>query len=143
MGWFFVTIIIPLVAPLILMTIYGALPLPLRFSAKTKLIVPIKDGQLCWVGMAFCTSAMYEIANGPGGRSPQSSSGQWWWVIGGLISMLVACSFVAAGGAVFSTPLRMSPNKPWHRHYSTLLWSGGLTAVAAIIYSVVHFSMTQ
>jgi hypothetical protein len=44
MGWFFVTVLIPLVAPILLMTIYGALTLPPRFKAKTKLVMPIKDG---------------------------------------------------------------------------------------------------
>jgi hypothetical protein len=133
MGWFVVTIIIPLVAPIILMAIYRTTaPLPRRSSGKTKLIVPIKDGQFCWVGMAFCTSGMYEIADahGPAGQSLSSFPGQW-WAIGGLVAALIGCSFIAAGGAVFSTPLRRPSDKPWHRHYSTLVWSGIATTVAA------------
>lgn len=57
MGWFVVTIIVPLVAPILLMAIYGVVQPPPRFKVKTKLVVPIKDGQFCWVGMAFCASA--------------------------------------------------------------------------------------
>ena len=48
MGWLFVTILIPLVAPVLLMAVYGALTLPPRFKAKTKLVMPIKDCQLSW-----------------------------------------------------------------------------------------------
>jgi hypothetical protein len=144
MGWFVVTIIVPLVSPIILIAIYGVVPLPPRFSAKTKLVAPIKDGQLCWVGMAFCASAMYEIASarGPDGQPLQHFSGVWWWAIGGLIGALVGCSFIAASGAVFSTPLRIPMGKPWYRHYTTLIWSAALTLAAAGIYMVVHFSLT-
>jgi hypothetical protein len=144
MGWFMVTIILPLVAPILLTAIYGVVPLPPDFSEKTKVIVPIKDGQFCWVGVAFCASAIYEIADAggrPGGQSPPSLSTQSWWIIGGLIATLVSCSFIAAGGAVFSTPLRMPTGKVWHRHYATLVWSIGMTTVAAVIFSLVHYAL--
>jgi hypothetical protein len=116
-----------------------------RFKVKTKLVVPIKDGQFCWVGMAFCSSAMYELASarGHGGQPIQYLSGAWAWAIGGLIGTLVGCSFIAASGAVFSTPLRIPAGKPWHSHYTTLIWSAAMTAVAAGIYIVVHFSITS
>jgi hypothetical protein len=144
MGWFVVTIIVPLIAPILLMAIYGVVQLPPRFKVKTKLVVPIKDSQFCWVGMAFCASAMYELASARGhDRQPiQYLSGAWAWAIGGLIGTLVACSFIAASGAVFSTPLRIPAGKPWYRHYTTLIWSAAMTAVAAGIYIVVHFSTT-
>jgi hypothetical protein len=94
--------------------------------------------------MAFCASAMYEIASarGPDGQPLQHFSGVWWWAIGGLIGALVGCSFIAASGAVFSTPLRIPTGKPWYRHYTTLIWSAALTVAAAGIYVVVHFSLT-
>jgi hypothetical protein len=95
----------------------------------------------CWVGMAFCASAMYELASARGhdGQHIQYLSGAWAWAIGGLIGTLVGCSFIAASGAVFSTPLRIPAGKPWYSHYTTLIWSAAMTAVAAGIYIVVHF----
>jgi hypothetical protein len=99
MGWFVVTIIVPLVAPILLMAIYGVVQLPPRFKVKTKLVVPINDGQFCWVGMAFCASAMYELASARGHD----------------------------GQAI---------------QYTTLIWSAAMTAVAAGIHVVVHFSIT-
>jgi multisubunit Na+/H+ antiporter MnhB subunit len=134
MGWLAVTIAIPLVAPILLMAIYSVLPLPPRFSAKTKLIVPVKDGQLCWVGISFCASAIYEIADTPGPNGQPA-----WWVIGGLIVALVGCAFFAASGAVFSTPLRKPTDPHWRQHYKTLVWSARLTVVSAVIYTEAHF----
>jgi hypothetical protein len=108
MGWLAVTIAIPLVAPIILTAIFSVFPLPSKFNAKTKLIVPIKDGQLCWVGMSFCTSAIYEIADA---HRPNGHTLGEWWVVGCLIVTLVACSIFAAGGSVFPTPLHR-PYRP-------------------------------
>ena len=68
MGWFIVSILIPLIAPIIGMLVLQRLPLPVNNSEK-HLLVPIKDGQLCWASVAFCALAMYEIAV-PGTEGP-------------------------------------------------------------------------
>jgi hypothetical protein len=146
MGWFFVTVLIPLVAPILLMAIYGALPLPLRFKAKTKLIMPIKDGQLSWVGMSLCVSALYEIASRPAPVKPQIAYllEPWWgWFNAGFTLVLVGCSMFAAGGAVFSTPLRIPEGTRWYQHYATLVWSAALTGLAAVSYTMVHFVLIE
>jgi hypothetical protein len=145
MGWVFVTILIPLVAPVLLMAFYGALTLPRRFKAKTKLVMPIKDGQLSWVGMSLCVSALYEIAARPATVNPQIAYLEpWWgWFNAGLTLLLVACSLFAAGGAVFSTPLRIPEGTRWYQHYATMVWSGALTGLAAAGYTIVHFALIK
>lgn len=145
MGWFFVTILIPLVAPVLLMAGYGTLTLPRRFKAKTKLVMPIKDGQLSWVGMSLCVSALYEIAARPATVNPQIAYLEpWWgWFNAGLTLLLVGCSLFAAGGAVFSTPLRIPEGTRWYQHYATMVWSGAVTGLAAAGYTIVHFALIK
>lgn len=140
MGWFLVTVVIPLVAPIILLSVFWLFPLPPPMAAQVQLLAPIKDGQLCWGAMGFCVSALYEIAE-PGLPDHALAHGLVGWANGGFIAILVFSALLASGGAVFTTPLNVPAGVSWQRHYATLLLSSGLTLLAALGYTVVHFSL--
>jgi hypothetical protein len=64
-------------------------------------------------------------------------------LLNALDLLLVACSLFAAGGAVFSTPLRIPEGTRWYQHYATMVWSGALTGLAAAGYTIVHFALIK
>jgi hypothetical protein len=144
-GWFCVTVLLPIGAPIAFMFLYRFLPLPKRNRAMTKLILPIKDGQLCWIGMALCASALYEIDgwSHPNGQMAALLYGYKGWASAGFGILLVACSIMAAGGAVFTTPVRRQAGVPWAEHYGVLIITALFTAVAAGCYTVVHFQIVS
>lgn len=141
MGWFLVTVAIPLVAPIVLLALFWLLPLPPAIASQVRLLVPIKDGQLCWGAMGFCVSALYEIAE-PSATGRPIDPALVGWANGGFIVLLVFSAVLAAGGAVFSTPLGVPAGVDWRRHYATMLASLGLTALSAGAYTVVHFQVS-
>ena len=60
MVWFFVTVMVPLLAPFILVPIFWILPISAHLKVDAKLVALAKDGQLCWVAMGFCVSGLYD-----------------------------------------------------------------------------------
>ena len=141
MGWFLVTVLIPLVAPLVLLLVFWLLPLPQSVAAQLKLLMPIKDGQLCWGAMGFCVSALYEIAQ-PGASGRPLPGDVVGWANSGFIILLLLSALLAAGGSVFSTPVTVPSGAVWWRHFATMLASVVLTALAASAYTVVHFHVS-
>jgi hypothetical protein len=129
MGWLIVTILLPLCAPLVALMVFRALPLPVPVS----LMATIKDGQLCWVALGFCASALYEVA------IPLQKSVAMEWINGVLIGLLTLSAMIATGGAVFLTPPRCPRGVKWYRHFKCLVASVSVTLVAAAFYAVVHF----
>jgi hypothetical protein len=103
--------------------------------------VPLKDGQLCWVAIGFCASALYEIgiANPCNFRLP---AGMLDYLNGVAIVMIVGSSLLAAGGAMFPTSADRPQGVSWGKHYACFLYSLALTVCAASIYAVVHFGFT-
>lgn len=140
MGWFFVNIVLPLLAPIIGMLILQRLPLPLS-DEQIHLLVPIKDGQLCWGAVAFCALTMYEIA--VPGTGQLLSGDAVHWLNTGLTMSLSASALIAAGGAVFPTQIKPVGMHDWYKHYQALATSLGLTALSGLAYTVVHFGVLK
>lgn len=141
MGGLLISIILPLIAPICALLFLRPLPLPLGVRASIRAIVPLKDGQLCWVAIGFCASALYEIgvSNPCNFRLPLGMLG---YLNGVAIVMIVGSSLLAAGGAMFPTSRDRPQGVPWRKHYACFLYSLALTACAAGIYAVVHFGFT-
>ncbi len=136
MGWFIVSILLPLIAPLLASAIFKTVPLPVPIH----LMAPFKDAQLCWGALGFCASALYELdsleIHAPIIRQDIKS-----WVSGGVIALLVIAALLAAAGATFVTPLPKPPGIPWHKHFVCFLYSVVVTVFAACAYAVVHFGL--
>jgi len=138
MGWFIVSIVLPFIAPLVALAVFKTLPLPV----PTSLIVPFKDGQLCWGALGCCASALYEIVTPPENQ-PFVIAGATGWITGALIATLAVSALIATGGAVFFTPLPRPPQVKWWRHFRCLLASVVLTLLATSFYAVVHFDLLR
>ncbi len=54
MGWFIVTVALPVLAPMISLICMKAFPLAIP-SAQLALVKLVRDGQLCWAAIGFCT----------------------------------------------------------------------------------------
>ena len=136
MGWFMTTILVPIFAPNLVLWMWASWTHISQEDAKRlRQITPIKDGQLCWIAIAFCASALYELFEPTRSLEPGLKS----ILLAGLVVVLGASSVVAGGGAAFPAPER--PNGvPWHHHYKALKGSLILTVLSAISYSLVHFN---
>lgn len=138
MGWFLVSIVLPLIAPNILLMIFGLLPLPARTQKLVKWAAPIKDGQLCWAAAGFCASGLYELSLAKEVLSGGTALPMG-YVQSGLILLLVMSSFIAAGGAVFPSKLEVPSGAKWYKHYKAMTASVAMTFFAGGAYTVVHF----
>ena len=140
MGWFLITVVLPLVAPVLLIMPFWALPLPPANAALAKLISPVKDGQLCWGAIGFCVSALYEMAE-PGKGGHPIDGAYAGYVQAGFVILLLAASLIAAGGSIFPTHLGAPTGIGWYRYYKALTASLGLTLLAGGAYTMVHFTI--
>jgi len=138
MGWFLLTVILPVVAPIGGLIVFWLLPLPAATKAALKLVIPFKDGQLCWASMGFCVAGLYEIAE-PGAYPLDHSMANW--SDAGLIVLLVFSALLAAGGAAFPTPYPAPVGVKPAGHFATMLASFVLIILAAAAYTVVHFQL--
>lgn len=141
MGWFIVTILVPVLAPNAFLLVLRAVHLPPATARLLNALAPIRDGQLCWAAIAFCASGLYELAES-GCEPAHLSAGLRGWTQGGLIILLAASSIIAASGAAFPAQQRepSSGNLPWYLRYKAFAMSLFLTSLAGLAYTVVHFS---
>jgi uncharacterized membrane protein YozB (DUF420 family) len=137
MAWFFLTIVVPLLAPFALVPAFWML----SRSTDAKIVVLAKDGQLCWVSMGFCVAGLYDIAERVVSTHKDYNSSSATTLFISLVIFLVFSAILAAGGAVFPTSLGVPQGVAWHRHYLTLVISSIFTLLAAIGYTVVHFAL--
>lgn len=137
MGWFLINILLPLIAPVLVLAMLKALPMPQSNRDALDLLTPVKDGQLCWATIAFSASALYEIGAGAG----SVNSDYVGYLQGAAVFLLAMASILAAGGATFRTPLPKPATVPWIRHYSTLTISIFLVVWAALVRVVVQFAL--
>jgi hypothetical protein len=133
-GWFFINIVLPIIAPVLSIILLRALPVPPP-AGGLSMLVPIKDGQLCWGAIAFCASGLYDI----GSDGTIVSSNYNGWINVGVIILLVPSSLFAAVGAAFSTDINVPPGTKWHSHFSMLAASLVLTPLAGTAYTVVRY----
>ncbi|WP_454763189.1 hypothetical protein [Cupriavidus campinensis] len=139
MGWFLVTIILPLFAPVAMLLCFRVVPMsaePPRVSPLTL----VKDGQLCWGAIGFCASGLYELLaqlmNGVP-LDPTLSGFLTFW----LVAMLVASSLFAVFGAAYPTALECPPGHAWYHHYRLFALSALVVILAGGAYATVHFDL--
>lgn len=132
MGWFVTTILVPVLAPNLVIWLWASWT---HIERTPTHLAVVKDGQLCWAAIAFCASALYELLS----VSQALDAAYKGILMGSLIVTLLASSFVAGGGAVFPAPVRPE-GVSWLKHYKAMKGSFFLTAVSALLYSLVHFN---
>ena len=140
-GWFLVNVLAPILLPVV-----GVLPfllLPLQPAPESaRLIAPVKDGQLCWAVIAMGAATVYELWVAREGHHEMP----WWsgFALAGDIFIMLPAMVMAAGGAVFSTPLKSTKGDgliAWLRHYRMFVASALMTIIAAVVFTTLHFSL--
>lgn len=135
MGWFLISILIPVVAPVVLLSLY--MLAPVQPSTQTNLITQVKDGQLSWAAFAFCASALYELA---AARIPLDKSVAN-WSQGVMTALLLISAFFAFFSVVHPTPIPPPAGRPWYRHFGLLVGSGLVVSASAVAYTCLHFAI--
>lgn len=141
MGWFLVSILLPLLSPIAAMWVLQRCRLPASPQQKS-LLVPIKDGQLCWGALAFCALAMYEIAV-PGPEGVLVSEGIRGYANAGFTLIMIPSAMMAAAGAIFPIAIASPLTESWYKYYETLATSLALTVIAGGAYTVVHYGLLK
>jgi hypothetical protein len=83
---------------------------------------------------------MYEIIV-PGSEGPLVSGDAVNWLNGGLVLLLAASAFIAAGGAVFPTKIKPVTKDNWYKHYQALAASLVLASCPRLLtawYTMVY-----
>lgn len=144
MGWFIINIMVPIFAPLLVLCLFKPLPLQRENKENASLMRAVRDGQLGWIAVAFSASCTYDAAT----YIPKNGQvrPEWLgWVQGGSIVILVASAFLAALGTVF--PMGTKPEneeqKNFISRYPLFASTAAMTAAAAIVFTVTHFSLTS
>jgi hypothetical protein len=122
-------------------TSYTPTPSNTGAASWLKVMTTVKDGQLGWAVIAMGSSAIYELWGILAAGKPVP--GWEGWAFGGLILVMLSAMLVAAGGAVFSIPLLTTAAggaKAWVAHYKLFVGSAVMAAVAAFLYTCIHFS---
>ena len=142
-GWFLVNIAGPLLLPVIGILPLRLLPLPTP-TAGLKLMTTVKDGQLCWAVIAMGASTIYELWQA---LDAHKSVPAWGGLtLGGVILVMLPAMLLAAGGAVFSTPLLSGSAggvRAWIAHYRMFVGSVVMAVIAAFAYTSLHFSLQR
>ncbi len=138
MGWFMVSIVLPMLAPVLLLPIYLVVPIPAKSKANATFVTLVKDGQLCWVALGFCVSALYEVAE-PVKIGVTLPQGDVHWTNTGLTILPVFSAILASAGAIFPTPKTVPSGVRFVEHYSTMMASLVLVVLAGGAYTMVHF----
>ncbi|WP_256080202.1 hypothetical protein [Massilia sp. YIM B04103] len=142
MGWILISIILPLTAPLIALSFLRPLAVPESLRPSLSLMVPLKDGQLCWGAISFCAASLYELGIQSWVKAGTGISLQG-YLIACLIVLLVVSSLLAAGGAIFPTSNTRPAGIKWHQHYRCFLVSLALTFCASLAYILVHYDVIK
>lgn len=151
-GWFLVNILGPVALPVFGILPLALLPMGAAPLANVRLMATLKDGQLCWAVVAMSASTIYELWDAVEAHKPMPS---WAGIaLTAAIFVMLPAMLLAAGGAVFSTPLihtrgpdavvrRRSVERfcGWAKHYRVFVASLVLTLIAAAILTNLHTSI--
>ncbi|WP_295993653.1 hypothetical protein [Rugamonas sp.] len=136
MGWLLITILLPLVAPLLALLVFKLFPQP----NPLPLIAPFKDGQLCWGALGFSASGLYEIFSS-GSEGMTITAASTGWMAGVLTVSLVFSAMIAALGSAFPKSPTPPPGVSLVKHFACFLASVMLSLLAAVLYAVVHYTL--
>ena len=142
-GWVLVNIVAPVTLPLVGLFALRLLPLPDRHEGLA-FMSTVKDGQLCWAAIAMGVSTIYELWTAT--ESHRATPAWGGFVLAGIIVTMLPAMLLAAGGAVFSTPLigaDVGGGAAWIKHYRVFVGSLAMTTFTAALYTSLHFAINE
>jgi hypothetical protein len=148
-GWFWTSIVAPLLLPLIGLMPLKLLPLGAAVAPNLRFMAVVKDAQLCWGAVAMGASSFYEFWHFISNKTSNPGIGVLTPDIAILLGFLLSLIFLmtlmamilAAGGSVFSTPLLPAPAGgiwAWCKYYKAFVGSVGLCLLSAIGFTIIH-----
>jgi hypothetical protein len=139
-GWFLVTIMAPLITPVIGLLILRVLAINGVSADDAKVMSTVKNGQLGWTAIAMGSSALYELWGMLAAGNPAAWEG---WALAGLVVMMAAAMLIAAGGSLAKVELRTTTGEgitAWTMHYRIFALTAVMAAITAFLYTYIHFS---
>lgn len=127
LGWLFTAIFIPVAAPN-----FAQMALNFISANRTHWLVPVKDGQLCWVGVAFAAGGLFELETAAAVLVYKGVV-----MTGLVISLFLSGMLAAAGSAAPVAPPGPGPIN-WNQ-YRLFIGSAVITALSAGCLCAVHF----
>ncbi|HXZ06460.1 MAG TPA: hypothetical protein VEI25_00225 [Paraburkholderia sp.] len=141
LGWLFINVGVPLLAPLALLPLL-TLSRSHQTSVKRLVLNAIQDGQLCWTAIAMCAGACYDV----GGMLDVSTSGStrafaWiglaWHIL--LVIGSSALMLIGTMNALYVPTASARTERPNRR----VMWvSVFLTVTTATSFSISHYLVT-
>lgn len=141
-GWFAINILAPFFLPIIGLVALWLLPLGTTASDKLRIMAVVKDGQLCWAGVAMGASSLYKSWVALEAHKEITGGAFLLFLI--CIMMFPSMTLAAAGG-VFGTELLKTSGGglwAWCAHYKTFVGSLTLSVLTAIAYTYLHSQLS-
>ncbi|WP_233237739.1 hypothetical protein [Bordetella sp. LUAb4] len=147
--WVVINLVLPIVLPaggLWMMRV--SLPKPSdregrnKALASRRYVLLFKDGQLGWVALLMCFTAISEFSDG---LLMHHKSAPWWTI---FFFLTVAVTIFVAGvyasyGAVVSVSVKQTGSlREWIDHYGIAFWTTIFAVLAATALTVAHFWAT-
>jgi len=139
MGWIAINLVLPVLAPLLLVFLAGSVCTPHgKLRSRLRMIRAVKDGQLGWLAVAFSAHSIYELAR-------IDSRPNWaGLLLASGIAVLTASSLLSVFGTLFPVP-QLGKQRctllARFFHYRLLNATVLLVLASAILESVVPFSL--
>jgi hypothetical protein len=150
--WLGANILLPIIMPqigmLILILLLARNPTP---PTGLNIMAVVKDGQLCWAAIGMGAASYYDVWEAVYRHRPVP---EWSGLAElALLLLMLPAILVAAGGAVFPTPLKPHTGSAtvhaqkagalwaWLSHYGIFTASAGITLCAAAIYATLHLQI--
>lgn len=144
MGWFFITLVLPIALPVVILALLRCVDLPKPYSERAHPLRVVRDGQLGWIAMSFAASCSYELwAQVSGNRSATHDSAGLVLVVS--VVLLVVSGVLSMAGTLFpfdESKVQGVGWKAWLVHYKLFAATAFCTALTTVLYTVVHFYLS-
>ncbi len=139
-GWFLATIVVPVLSPFVVLSIFRVASnnLPASVKKRASFHALVKDGQLCWVALALGASCVYEIATAP-------SKPTWATIASTMAWTFIVFAAITATTGVLYPSKPGAPSRPggwaWLSHHRQPFVSMLVLATTAASYTWVHLNL--
>lgn len=143
MGWILVNILMPVVLPMLLLSVFKLTHLPDPFANRVAIKTLIQHGQLSWITMCLAISATYEIFVVMVDVAQRPSPWVGMFLFMAMILLILSC-VTALVATLFPTLTNvgdeLGASGQSLREDGLFVMSVVLFALTAVFYSLIHFN---